>query len=264
MSMLREYLAQTERKYHYRVKTVVALDDETMDRIEGVIAKYLPLDISVVEKSIFQRHPMDFPGIENREVYWVDITLGLPASAYILQQDIRAALSIPEKFIVVRMDNEPTEVETQRINAVADMEIEATKDGYERDALLNQGKEYPEAVEVEATDLYGDVYNGRLLDYLKKLEDERQTAIAAANAPKPFDYLKNELSPEQDTSDFNAGVKGAPAASSTHKHGMPVGQTTAAAGNLDGNEQTYKRLYRTKGGEKKVLSKTGIAVKKKG
>lgn len=261
MTKLREYLANNERKYHYRIKTVVPLDDAAMDKIERAIVKYLPLDIGRVEKTIFQRNPLDFPGVENAEVYFVDITTGLPASSYILQQDLRYALNIPEKFIVVRAPNEPTEVETQRINALADMESEADAKGLKPAALIDTGKEYPEAADVDAEDYYGDKYNSRLLDYLKEIEEERDMAVQAANAPKPFDWLANELEPKQDETDFNTHIKDAPRPAKG-KRGHPSTQV-ADPGNLDDNERVYKKAY-TKNGGVTVLTKTGVAVQKKG
>jgi hypothetical protein len=260
MTNIRDYLANNERRYHYRIKTVVPLDDDAMDRIERAIVKYIPLDIGRVEKTIFQRNPLDFPGVENAEVYYVDVTTGLPASSYILQQDIRYALNIPEKFIVVRAPNEPTEVETQRINALADLEVEAKAKGLDPAALLNTSLEYPEAAMVDATDYYGDKYNTRFLQVLKDLEDARDMEIAAANAPKPFDWLKNDLEPTQDETDFNLNISGAPKAAK--KGYRPASDASPnEVGNLDDNKKVYRKAY-TKNGKVTVLSKTGVAVSK--
>jgi hypothetical protein len=261
MSKFRDYLASNERKYHYRIKTVQPLDDSAMDKIERAIVKYLPLDIGRVEKTIFQRNPLDFPGVENAEIYYVDITTGLPASSYVLQQDIRFALNIPEKFIVVRAPNEPTEVETQRINAEADMAAEADSKGLKVDALLNTSLDYPEARDVDATDYYGDKYNIRFLQALKEIEDARDMEIKAANAPKPFDWLESDMSPKQDMSDFNALIKDAPAPA--HKGVKAAPSETTDSGNLDDNERVYKKAY-TANGKTTILTQTGVAVKKKG
>lgn len=258
MSLLRKYLS--DKKYHYRVKTVIELDDDAMSRIERAIAKYVPVDISSVEKTIFQRNPMDFPGIENREVYIVDITLEYPASSYILQQELKMALNIPEKFIVVRGENEPTEVENQRLNAEADMTEEADKAGLTRDALLNNA-DYPEGDEVDATQYYGDEYNSRLTSYLAKIASERDNTVIAPNAPKPFAWLAQE--PKQDETDFNASVKGSvPSASNRKAKGKVQDTPTADAGHVDNNVKDYKRIYKTASGSRRVLSKTGVAVKK--
>jgi hypothetical protein len=265
MSKFRDYLAANERRYSYRVKTIVELDDEAMDKIERAIVKYLPLDIGRVEKTIFQRNPLDFPGVENAEVFYVDITTGLPASSYILQQDLRYVLNIPEKFIVVRAPNEPTEVETQRINAVADIEVEASQKGLRPEALLNVSLEYPEGRTVDSKNFYGTEYNHNFLAYLKQLEDERELEVQAANAYKPFEWLRNDLSPEQDEADYNAGIEGAPktpAKRGWRPQSVNAEDTPVPTGNLDDNEKVYKKVYKTKDGKTQVVSKTGVAVKK--
>ncbi len=258
MSLLRKYMS--DKKYHYRVKTVIELNDDAMSRIERAIAKYVPLDISTVEKTIFQRNPMDFPGIENREVYIVDITLEYPASSYILQQELRFALNIPEKFIIVRGENEPTEIENQRLNAEADMTEEADAAGLTRDALLNNS-DYPEGDDIDPTQYYGDEYNSRLTTYLAQIASERDNVVVAPNAPKPFAWLAQE--PKQDDRDFNADLKGV-AASASNRKGKPKGEDTATAdaGHLDNNVKDHKRIYKTASGSRRVLSKTGVAVKK--
>lgn len=253
---LREYLAQTERSYNYRIKTVVPITDTVMDRIERCLAKYMPVSVGRIVKTMFQRNPLDFPGIDHAEVYYLDVSTRLPASSYVLQQDIRFAMGIPEKYIVVRAENEPTEVETQHLNAVADLEDEAKKKGLTHAALLDN-PEYPEANDVDAEDFYGDRYNSNLTDYLAKIAAERESMLVqTANAP--FDWLDlkdNELSPKQDETDFNVSMKKPEAG------GKKLDLSTK--GNLDNNDAEYKKLYKNKDGKTQVLKKSGIAVAKK-
>ena len=256
---LREYLAAGERTYNYRIKTVVPMDDKMLDRIEYCLIKYQPTEIGEVHKTIFQRNPLDFPGVSNREVYFIDVSTSLPASSYILQQDIRMALGIPEKFIVVRAENEPTEVETEAMNAVADMEADAAKKGLKHASLMDN-PDYPEAKDVDAEEFYGDAYNSKLTDYLAQIAAERE-AIIVKTKNAPFSWLEatdNELDPKQDETDFNAGVKVKSAANAKSKK-----HSKSASGNLNDNSATYKRLYKDGDGKTEVLSKTGVAVSKK-
>ena len=88
------YLDQVEKVYSYRIKTVAPLDDLALDRIERLIQKYDPIEMSAVKKTIHQRQPLDFIGIQNAEVYIVDIVLGLPVSSYILQQELKYVLNL--------------------------------------------------------------------------------------------------------------------------------------------------------------------------
>lgn len=251
MSLLRKYL--TEQTYHYRVKTVVELDDVAMAHIERAVAKYVPVNISPVMKTIYQRHPLDFTGIDHGEVFIVDLEFEYPASAYVLQQELRFALNIPEKFIVVRGDNDPLEMETQRLNAKNDLEAEAELKGLKKDALLNHG-DYPEAEKVEAKDYYGDEYNARLSAYLKKIADERDNEVVAANAPRPFEWLERE--PKQDLTDYNAHIPG-------HKPSNPkeIKDNTSAVGTIKDTAKPYADVY-SKGSKKKVIVKSGDLDKK--
>lgn len=258
MSLLRQYLADT--KYNYRIKAVVELDDDAISCIERALAKYVALDIGTVEKTIFQRNPMDFPGIENREVFLVDVSVQYPASSYVLQRELAFAMGIPEKFIVVRGENDPTENENQRLNAEADLDEEAEKKGLTRDAVLNHA-DYPEANDVDGTQFYGDAYNSKFTDYLHAIAQERDLEVKAANAPKPFDWLDRE--PKQDETDFNAHIKGAPAPASTRSKAKKndANDDTSNAGNVNNNNKPVKRVYKSAAGSK-TLSKTGNAVKK--
>jgi hypothetical protein len=135
MSIIK-YLAESERTYHYRIKTVFELDDAAMDQIERVLAKYVPVDIKAVKKTIIQKNPLDFPNVDAAEVYILDIALQLPASGYVLAQEIKLALAIPDKFVVVRSSNDPTSLETDRLNAEKDIHDQAEKKGLLHASLL--------------------------------------------------------------------------------------------------------------------------------
>lgn len=258
---LREYLAASERRYSYRIKTVVPMDDEIVDRIERYLAKYLPVSIGKVVKTMFQRNPLDFPGIDHAEVFYLDITTALPASSYVLQQDIRLALGIPEKYIIVRAENEPTEIETQRINAITDIDQEATEKGLEPSALLNN-PDYPEAEDVDSNQLYGDKYNAGLRDYLAKIAAERE-AIVIKTKNAPFAWLEipeNELSPVQDKTNFNSDVKPSVEPVTVKK---PDPRSKGGNGEMDNNTTSYKKIFQTKDGKPTVIAKTASVVSKK-
>lgn len=153
MTLYRKFLKECIRDYHIRIKTVTEMTDENMDKLEFLLQKYDMQSIDGPRKTVIQEHPLDFYDIMNHEVYIIDVTLGLPASSYMLQQEIKETLDIPEKFVVVRSDNDPTEIETQRLHAQALMD--ENKDG--QAAKLSTDPEYPEQSPA-AEELYGDTY----------------------------------------------------------------------------------------------------------
>ena len=120
-----DYIKENEREYHIRIKTVVPLGDVEMEYIERILSKYIPIDITSPVKTIMQKHPLDFQDIRNAEVWIVDVVTELPASAYVLQQELKLALNIPEKYLVVRSANDPLEVETQRMVSNDEIDMEA-------------------------------------------------------------------------------------------------------------------------------------------
>src|SRR5690606_35995772 len=129
LKSFKEYLQDNAREYHYRIKTVKPLCDEDLDYIERVCRKYVLTDITKPVMTIIQKHPLDFQDIENAEVWIVDISTQLPVSDYVLQQELKLALKVPEKYIVVRAENNPLEVYTQQMNARDDINMLAQEKG---------------------------------------------------------------------------------------------------------------------------------------
>lgn len=167
MKSFREYLEESKKTYQYRIKTIVPIEDGMMDRIEEVLSKYDALEVSRPKVTILQKNPMDFPDIEAAEVYIIDTITNLAASSYELQQLLRAALNIPEKFIVVRGTHEPIERYTTNAEKMAEIEAEAAAQGLTPAPLLSTDSVEPEnQTSVPGDKLYGDKYNMSLLRFL--------------------------------------------------------------------------------------------------
>ena len=249
-SKLRDYLAQTTKTYNYRIKAVVPLNDAVMDVIERLLARYIPQKIGRVQRTIFHKNPLDFPNVNGAEVFSVDITLGLPISGYVLGKEITDILKIPEKFVIVRGENDPTELETARLNAVAEMDEEAEKEGLVPDALLSH-TDHPEANFKDGDEFYGDKYNGRLVGYMKKIQIEREKA--AIVPPRPFAYLEpKDTDPTRKvTNDFNDGHEGLKPATIGNEAPLDTGPN----GTLDDVRKLARRLYKNSKGETEVKTK---------
>lgn len=244
---IRTYLAESERIYNYRIKTVVPIKDDEMSRIERAVIKYQPLNILRPKKTMLQSHPLDFPGVMNAEVFIVDLELALPASAYVLQQELRVALDIPEQYVVVRGDNEPGEIETERLNAGREMGDEAEKKGLTRASLLTMPR-YDEAEPVKGEDYYGNAATGRLLAYLQQVAKERDET--QVDAPNPlFRWLDLPKRGSQEPVQPEDALNPTP----TWQPGLPGG--TSIQGNLDDDGKYYRRAYKDANGNIQVLSR---------
>lgn len=238
MSMLRKYFDEAERRYNYRIKAIIVLDEDALDCVERAILKYNPYDMSQVSKTILHRNPLDFPNVSAAEVYSVDVTVGLPVSPSVLRREVAEALGCHESEVMVRGENDPTEVETGRLNAAEDIANEE-KDG-EPDTLLMTAQDYPEHDEVPGEKMFGDKYNGRLLKTLKDIADERQNHVQKTHDyEEPKADVEADGGPEPDLGDAEHAE--------TSKHG-----------NLDDNTKVYKRVYKNG----RVVQKDGVAVKR--
>ncbi len=203
--MFQQYLLDAERQYHMRIKAIVPLDDAAMDRIEQALMKYDPIAISKPYKTIVQRAPMDFPQITAAEVVILDVVLGLPAAPHVVREDLRRVLNAPEDYIVVRNKDEPGEIETDRLNAIADIDLEAARKGL-RQASLLADLAYDDA-EMEGPQLFGNAYNSAFLSHLRQIEQERgDLRYKAANVP--FKWLDVPDTRDQVTS--GPEIPGAP------------------------------------------------------
>jgi hypothetical protein len=250
---IHRYLAQTERTYSYRIKSVLPLkdNDDALGRVEKAILKYLPVKMAEPRKLMFQATPQDFPFIENAEIHVLDIELSLPASLRVLTAEIAKSLGVNEKFLVVRGDNDPMENESQASTAKSEMDEES---GDKQAALLDMPN-FEEAAETEikGEDLYGDAYNRRLMGYLKKIEAEKKPEIVDS-ANSPFDWLKM---PKSDVAADEGPSLGSEDGAVAGKAEDMISQY----GNLDDDRKTYTRAYQRKGGTY-VKTKNADAVRK--
>jgi hypothetical protein len=250
---IKQYITETEKQYHLRLKTIVPLDDEKMDKIEMMIAKYQPTSVSRPNKTMLQRQPLDFPNVEAAEVYIVDMSFASPIAPHILRADMRKILNAPEEHVFVRTRNEPGELQTEIINAISDIKAEAEKKGLILLALLDD-PDYNEAETTDHSELFGNAYNASLLGYLGKIEQERKDSVVRVRTA-PFNWLdlpdRKSQEPVQDDSNYNAHIKDAPVPDKAVK----VDVDYSIFGSFNPEKHEIRRTYRDKNGNKVVLSR---------
>jgi hypothetical protein len=249
----KQYIADAQRFYHYRVKTICVLDDHAMDWFERVLLKYDPVDITKPHKTIIQKNPLDFKNVAAAEVWIVDVTTALPASGYVLQKELQLALGIPENYIVVRGENDPIEIENDRLVADEQMDLDAAAKGLTRDALLTD-QDYSE-VDTTDPELYGAKYNSQFLGFLRTVQKDRAEKAKVDAEGGYFSWL-NQPKPdvEPDEGAYNADIKDAP---TIGKVGTDLNNyQTAPEGNMTGGKREYRRLYGKDGVRTTLSQKT--------
>ena len=245
---LQKYIAESARCYNYRIKSIVPLEDVEMDWIERVAMKYQPLDITRPRRTMLQANPLDFKNTNAAEIYIVDLSLGLPASPYVLQKELQLALRIPESSILVRGSNDPTEVESERLVAAGEITDEAKKLGLTPSGLISDPT-YSEVTPSE--DLYGAVHNQKFLDYLRAVQKERDEARKVDPANPLFKWMDMPKQEVVDEGTYNENITGALGLGQAKEGDCDV----APEGNIDDRKRTYKRRFATQDGVTKMLSR---------
>lgn len=231
MKSFYHYLAESAKVYKYRIKSVCQMDAHFVETVKNALFKYDIKDVSTPKKLMAQKAPMDFRDFHMAEVWVMDIETGVPASSYVLANDLRSAMQVGDKMLVVRGANEPVELEAQKIE-------EIHKD--DQEALLQQGN-YEEAEQPKEV-AYGDAYNKKLLNYLAQINADNVDVN-----PPAIDEVKKEnkfswLAPKDNTiaQDFNADMD---TVKPVHRNSKKPG-AKADKPNLTGNHGNYEDANR--------------------
>lgn len=206
MSMFKQKLQESKKTYTYRLKTVVSLDDERLEILERFLNRYELLDMGSPRSMDPIHDSLEFRDLDNAEVNSVDFSIGVPMSAYILQQEIRACLSLPEKFLVVRADNEPVEVEGGRNQMLRDLDQIAKEKGlHHKSSLLSTDRNYLDAEQPSVTDVFGDKYNKKFLNMLAHVAATRKDQIFTSHMDLNPVSQMTQMNKAADMPDFNDG-----------------------------------------------------------
>lgn len=233
-----DYIQAVEKTYAYKLKTINVLDDHAMDRIETLVMKYSPVNISRPRKLMMQSSPLDFYTIvDAAEIYVIDLEFNVPASPYVLHRELCQALGINGDHMVIRGANDPVEIENCMQAAKDSMDDEAEDKGMVQASVLLD-PDYKDG-DGGTNDLYGDEYNAKFLDYLRKIQDEKPVA-KKVNPPHPLSVWGEQPVPEMDNGDFNKDIEGAP---TIGKAGDGPNANVSNVGNMEDDKRTYKRQY---------------------
>jgi hypothetical protein len=243
-------LAEATTEYHYRIKTVVEPDEHKMADIERLLRRYKLISMDQPGKVSSHDDILNFKDIESADVWSVDFVIGVPMSAYILQQELRSVLGIPEKFVIVRADNEPLETYTTQHQLLRQLDQKAREEGLSPASLLSTDREYLDAEQPILKDVFGDKYNMRLLAYLAHVAKSR------TDAPSTEGEDQSQL--------FNKHLPGVKPATSADAVSEPpvANHYVAPDGNFDDDTKTYFRVTKNAAGERKVLSATSDPMRK--
>ena len=86
MKNFKDYLAESERTYSYRIKVVGDIAPDFVKMLEEKLKQFDPVKISAVKKTPIQLKPADFPAHANESVSSMDVEFRYPAIEPQIQQ----------------------------------------------------------------------------------------------------------------------------------------------------------------------------------
>ena len=267
MKSIKEYIAESATEHAYILKMSIEPSADQLKTVESLLSAYDLVHFSDIRKVENER--FDFFDIDGHDVYSIRFVTLAPVSSYMLTQQLKDVLNIPEKYIVVRASNEPVEVEAEdeRFKQIADADADAA--GLKSGPRLSIKRFYDDAEQPIVTDLYGDTYNKNFLEYLATIKGTRATD--EVDPPMPlFSWLDmNKIkssAAQQDATDFNAQYNTPkPVYKAKANSPLPVKPTALGTnGNLDdGAAQNVRLFVNPKTGAESAMTATRAAKKAK-
>ena len=149
-------MAEAEKQYEYKIKIAIpAIDDDQLDAIEQILARFDLVSMSAPKKTVFQSRPMDFDETVKGEINIITAKTRLPISTETVRDHIARKTGVSINYVQVRGENDPLE-------ELIDMDVLDVKVGLSdgKDALLNTEDK---ASSFDTKTVYGSEYNDKLV-----------------------------------------------------------------------------------------------------
>jgi len=150
MKSLKQYLAESEKTYEFRLRSLNEISDEHMDRIENHMKKYNMESMGAPKKTIMHK-PRGFADVGAQEVYIYDFATKLPATPHALHEEIASICGCSMGSMIVHNMKEAEEL----------WEVEEESDEEATSVLADA--DYSEAEKINPEDHYGDKYNEKMV-----------------------------------------------------------------------------------------------------
>ena len=150
MKSLKQYLAESEKTYEFRLRSLNEISDEHMDRIENHMKKYNMESMGAPKKTIMHK-PRGFADVGAQEVYIYDFATKLPATPHALHEEIASICGCSMGSMIVHNMKEAEEL----------WEVEEESDEEAKSVLADA--DYSEAEKINPEDHYGDKYNEKMV-----------------------------------------------------------------------------------------------------
>jgi hypothetical protein len=166
MKSLKQYLAESEKTYAFRLRSLNEISDEHMDRIETHMKKYAMESMGAPKKTVMHK-PRGFADVGAQEVYIYDFTTKLPATPNSLHEEIASICGCNLGSMIVNNMNEAKEL----------WDIEESEDDDSEPTSVLADADYSEAEKIKVEDHFGDAYNEKMLKNAPKSELQKEYKV---------------------------------------------------------------------------------------
>ena len=101
MKQFKDYLAESERTYNYRIKIVGDLPDGFYKTLTSKLDQFDPMSMSSIKATPIQAKPADFPAFDNEKVNSFDVKFRYPAIEPQIKQIAKLIGLDPNKIIML-------------------------------------------------------------------------------------------------------------------------------------------------------------------
>lgn len=165
MKSLKQYLLESVRTYHYKIKIVGDCSDKHLDMLRINLQKFSPVKISEPKRTPIQAQPWDFPKFSNEPVTIIDCEFNYPATEPMIKQLWRLCNQDENRLrLVDELGSEIEDRQEARIHDAQDFEAEAKN----------------------ASEAYGDSYLSWLKDQRKSTELAQEFSAPKTALHDPF------------------------------------------------------------------------------
>ena len=166
MKSLKHYLAENEKTYQFRMRTVHEITDDQLDRLEKFLIKYNVKSVSAPKKTILQTNPRGFGDHGPAEVRIIDIELALPVTTNVLHEEISEALNLPKGIFLIHNRSDNEEFWEENNTAKSEKSSSVLADG-----------EYKDSPKVDHSEYFGNDFVSKFIKELPKSDHNKEYKV---------------------------------------------------------------------------------------
>lgn len=103
------YLSEIQKTYEFRIKIANIDPSENLDRLRTALDSYALESLSEAKRLPIKQNDIDFPSMENCQIYLMDAVLKYPVNDAQLRAIVAERAGIPQANIIVVPKNHPEE-----------------------------------------------------------------------------------------------------------------------------------------------------------